>query len=101
MRVALLDGVFTAERCRDWCYLDGMPHRVVERLPDQRSFVVPETRWAVERTFGALIHWGGLKRSRAGRLDVACARLACIVTLSGEEALGNSKQVLSPRKKAL
>ena len=94
LRVALLDGAFTAERCRTWCHLHGMRHRVVERTPGQRGFVVVEKRWVVERTFGALVHWGGLLRSRAGRLDVAAARLACIVILSGLEALANPKPIL-------
>lgn len=92
LRVALLDGAFTAERCRDWCHLHGMRHRVVERAPGQRGFVVVEKRWVVERTFGALVHWGGLMRSRAGRLDVAAARLACVAVLSGVEALANTGQ---------
>jgi hypothetical protein len=30
----------------------------------------------IERSFGWLVHWGGLLRDRAGRLDVAGARLA-------------------------
>ena len=94
LRVALLDGAFTAERCRDWCHLHGMRHRVIERAPGQRGFVVVKKRWVVERTFGALAHWGGLLRSRAGRLDVAAARLACGVVLSGVEALANPKQIL-------
>ena len=94
LRVALGDGALTAERCRDWCHLHGMRHRVIERAPGQRGFVVVEKRCVVERTFDALAHWGGLLRSRAGRLDVAAARLACVITLSGVEALANLKQIL-------
>ena len=52
LRVALLDGAFAAERCREWCYQHGMRHRVVEKQPDQKGFVVLERRWIVERTFG-------------------------------------------------
>jgi putative transposase len=71
LRLAILDGAFTAERCKEWCHMHGMSHRVVEKQPDQNSFVVLERRWLVERTFGWLSHWGGLLRERAGRLDVA------------------------------
>jgi len=31
LREAVLDGAFTAERCREWSNLHGMRHRVVER----------------------------------------------------------------------
>ena len=89
LRVAVLDGAFTAERCRDWCHLHGMRHRVVERDPDQKGFVVLENRWVVERSFGFLTHWGGLLRDRAGRLDVSAARLACVAIISGIEATLN------------
>ena len=40
LREAVLDGAFTAERCREWSNLHGMRHRVVEREPDQKGFVV-------------------------------------------------------------
>jgi hypothetical protein len=46
-----------------------------------------------ERSFGWLSHWGGLARDRAGRLDVAAARLACACVLSGFEALLNPMPV--------
>ena len=45
--------------------------------------------WVVERSFGWLVHWGGLLRDRAGRLDVSAARIAFAAALSGIEALLN------------
>ena len=93
LREAVLDGAFTAERCQTWCHLHGMRHRVVERDPGQKGFVVLQGRWIVERTFGWLAHWGGLLRDRAGRLDVSAARLACTAILSGLEALINPAPV--------
>jgi transposase len=89
LRLALLDGAFTAERCEDWCHLHGMRHHVVEKDPDQKGFVVLERRWLVERTFGWLSHWGGLHRERAGRLDVATGRLTCLASLMAANALNN------------
>jgi putative transposase len=89
LRLAVLDGAFTAERCEDWCHLHGMRHRVVEKQPDQKGFVVLERRWLVERTFGWFSHWGGLSRERAGRLDVATGRLMCIACLMAANALNN------------
>ena len=89
LREAILDGAFAAERCQAWCNHHGMRRRVVERAPDQKGFVVLERRWVVERSFGWLVHWGGLLRDRAGRLDVSAARLACTAVLSGVEALIN------------
>ena len=89
LRLALLDGAFTAERCQEWCQGHGMRHRVVEKQPDQRGFVVLERRWVVERTFGWFSHWGGLHRERAGRLDVATGRLACVASLMAVNALNN------------
>ncbi|MGH1573421.1 IS5 family transposase [Methylobacterium sp. P31] len=89
LRLAILDGAFTAERCQDWCNLHGMRHRVVEKQPDQKGFVVLERRWLVERTFGWFSHWGGLLRERAGRLDVATGRLACVASLMAASALNN------------
>ncbi|MEH3117167.1 MAG: transposase [Methylorubrum populi] len=89
MAPSILDGAFTAERCREWCNLHGMRHHVVEKDPDQRGFVVLERRWVVERTFGWLSHWGGLLRERAGRLDVATGRLACVACLVAANALNN------------
>lgn len=44
LRSAMLDGAFTAERCREWCHLHGMRHHVVEEDPDQTGFVVLERR---------------------------------------------------------
>ena len=93
LREAVLDGAFVAERCREWCHLHGMRRRIVARDPDQKGFVVLERRWVVERSFGWLSHWGGLLRERAGRLDVAAARLACTAVLSDLEALINPAPV--------
>ena len=93
LREAVLDGAFTAERCQTWCHLHGMRHRVVERDPGQKGFVVLQGRWIVERTFGWLAHWGGLLRDRAGRLDVSAARLAYTAILTGLEALINPAPV--------
>lgn len=90
LRLALLDGAFTARRCQEWCNLHGMRHRVVEKLPDQKSFVVLERRWVVERSFGWFGHWGSLHRERAVRLDVATGRLACVASLMAANALNNS-----------
>src|SRR4051812_13572801 len=70
-----------------------MRHRVVERDPAQKGFVVLAGRWVVERSFGWLVHWGGLLRDRAGRLDVSAARVACAAILSGVEALLNPMPV--------
>ena len=89
LREAVLDGAFVAERCQVWCNLHGMRRRVVERDPAQKGFVVLERRWVVERSFGWLVHWGGLLRDRAGRLDVSAARVAFAALLSGVEALIN------------
>jgi len=89
LRLAILDGAFTAECCQDWCNIHGMRRRVVEKDPDQKGFVVLERRWVVERTFGWLSHWAGLHRERAGRLDVATGRLACVASLMAANALHN------------
>jgi transposase len=93
LREAVLDGAFTAARCQEWSNLHGMRHRVVERDPGQKGFVVLAGRWVVERSFGWLVHWGGLLRDRAGRLDVSAARLAFTAVLSGVEALINPMPV--------
>ena len=93
LREGVYDGAFAAERCRTWSNLHGMRHRVVSRDPAARGFVVLARRWVVERSFGWLSHWGGLARDRAGRLDVAAARLACARVLSGFEALLNPMPV--------
>jgi putative transposase len=89
LREAILDGAFTAADCQEWSNRHGMRHRVVERDPAQKGFVVLKGRWVVERSFGWLVHWGGLLRDRAGRLDVSAARIAFAATLSGVEALLN------------
>lgn len=89
LREAVYDGAFAAERCRAWSNLHGMRHRLAERDPAARGFVVIARRWVVERSFGWLSHGGGLVRDRAGRLDVAAARLALAAILSGVEALLN------------
>ena len=93
LREAVLDGAFVAERCETWCNLHGMRRRVVERDPAQKGFVVLERRWVVERSFGWLVHWGGLLRDRAGRLDVSAARVALAAVLSGVEALINPRPI--------
>ncbi|WP_419829966.1 IS5 family transposase [Methylobacterium sp.] len=85
LRLAILDGGFTAERCREWCNIHGMRHHVVEKEPDQKGFVVLGRRWVVERTFG----WGGLLRECARRLDVATDRLPCVASLMAASALNN------------
>jgi len=89
LREAILDGAFTAAHCQEWSNRHGMRHRVVARDPAQKGFVVLAGRWVVERSFGWLVHWGGLLRDRAGRLDVSAARMACAAALSGVEALLN------------
>ena len=66
-----------------------MRHRLAERDPAAKGFVVIARRWVVERSFGWLSHWGGLARDRAGRLDVSAGRLACAGILAGVEALLN------------
>ena len=86
---AILDSAFAAGRCQEWSNGHGMRHRLVERDPGQKGFVVLERRWVVERSFGWLAHWGGLLRDRAGRLDVSAARIAFAAVLSGVEALLN------------
>jgi transposase len=89
LREAVYDGAFAAERCRAWSNLHGMRHRIAERDPAARGFVVIARRWVVERSFGWLAQWGGLVRDRAGRLDVAAGRLACTALLAGVAALLN------------
>ncbi len=106
LREVILDGAFTAERCQEWSNLHGMRHRVVLRGKGQKGFVVLARRWVIERSFGWLMHWGGLLRDRAGRLDIAAARLACVAALSGVDALLNPKPArcapkLIPLKQAL
>ena len=93
LREAVYDGAFAAERCRAWSNLHGMRHRLTERHPAAKGFVVIARRWVVERSFGWLAHWGGLARDRAGRLDVSAARLALAALLSGVDALLNPMPV--------
>jgi transposase len=87
LRAAILDSAFTAERCREWSNLHGMRHEVVTRPPGQKGFTALPRRWVVARSFGWLTHWGGLLHDRAGRLDVAAARIACTAVLAATEAL--------------
>lgn len=89
LRVAIVDGAYTAERCHVSSNHHGMRHEVVTRPPDQKGFAVLPRRWVVERSFGWLTHWGGLLRDRAGRLDVAAARIACAAVFAATEALIN------------
>lgn len=91
LRLAILDGAFAAERCREWSSLHGMRHHVVMRDPSRKGFVVQAGRWVIERSFGWLTHWGGLLRDRAGRLDIAAARIACAAILASTEALINPR----------
>jgi putative transposase len=93
LREAVYDSAFAAERCRDWSHRHGMRHRIVARDPAAKGFVIVARRWVVERTFGWLSHWNGLVRDRAGRLDVAAARIAFAAILSGVEALVNPMPV--------
>ena len=74
LRLCLLDGAFTAERCREWCNLHGMVHRVVERNPEAKGFKPVFKRWLVDR---------------AGLIEVSTARLACVAAMAGLEALIN------------
>jgi len=89
LRLAIFDGGFIADRCREWANFHGMRHHVVNREPGQKGFIVLPRRWVVERSFGWLAHWGGLLRDRAGRLDVSTGRLAFVAILSGLQALLN------------
>ena len=95
LREAVADRIFRPAVCQEWANFHGMRLRIVERDPTLKGFRVLPRRWVVERSFGWLAHWGGLLRDRAGRLDVAAARLACVAVLSGLEALSNPM----PRKK--
>ena len=89
LRLCLFDGAFTAERCREWCNLHGMVRRIVARDPETKGFEPVFKRWLVERTFGALRHWGGLLVDRAGSIEVSTGRLACVAAMAGLEALIN------------
>lgn len=98
LREAIDDGAFAADRCREWSNLHGMRHRVVQRDPARKGFVVLERRWVVERSFGWLAHWGGLPRDRAGLLDVSAALVAFAAAVSGVEALINPMPLHSAAK---
>jgi hypothetical protein len=74
-RQTVLDGGFVADRCREWCDLQGMRHHVVAR------------------SFGWLAHWGRLLRDRAGLLDVSAARIAFVAILSDIEAFLNPRPI--------
>ena len=89
LRLYLLDGAFTAERCRAWCNLHGMVHRVFERDPEAKGFKPVFKRCLVERTFGTLRHWGGLLVDRAGSIEVSTGSWACVAAMAGLEALIN------------
>ena len=78
LREAILDGAFTAASCHEWSNRHGMRHRVVERDPAQKGFVVLAGRWVVERSFGWLVHWGRLIAAHYARpffLDVSFCRV--------------------------
>ena len=89
LREAVLDGASAAGRCETWCNHHGLRRRVVEKAPGQKGLMVLKRRWVAGRSFGWLAHWGGLLHDRAGRLDVAAARITCAAVLTGVEALIN------------
>ena len=89
----MLDGAFLAERCQMWCNFHGMRRRVVERDPVHKGFVVLERRWVVERSFGWLVHWGGLLRNHVGCLDASAARVTLVAVLSGIAAVINPRPI--------
>ena len=89
LRLALLDGAFTAERCREWCAFHGMRHRVVEKEPDQKGFVVLERAGSWSEPSAGCPPGAALHRERAGRLDVATGRLTCVASLMAANALNN------------
>ena len=91
LRLAIFDGGFTADRCREWANFHGMRHHGVSREPGQKGFGVLPRRWVVERSW--LAHWRGLLRDRAGRLDVSTGRLAFVAILSGVQALLNPQPI--------
>ena len=66
-----------------------MPHRAVEKQPDQKDYLVLERYWLVERTFGWFSHWCGPHRECAGSLDVVTGRLARAACLRAADALNN------------
>jgi hypothetical protein len=75
-----------------WEVVDGPSrpvcrHEVALHAPGRKGFAVLPHRWVVERSFGWLTHRSGLLRDRAGRLDVAAARMACADVLASTEAL--------------
>jgi transposase len=96
LRQGVYDGAFAAERCRAWSNRHGMRHRVVTRDPAAEGFVVLARRWVIERSFSWLSHWSGLARDRAGRLDVAAARIALAYAFAGMQALLNPMPTCAP-----
>ena len=89
LRLCLLEGALAAGRCREWCNLHGMVRRVVERDREAKGLEPVFERWPVERTFGALRHWGGLLVDRAGSIEVSTGRLTCVAAMAGLEILIN------------
>jgi len=56
LRVAILDGAFTAERCCEWLNLQGMGHEVVVRPHGQQGFaVLPGGGWSSVASAGSPI----------------------------------------------
>jgi transposase len=98
LREVVVDRIFRPAVCQEWANFHGMRLRIIERDPAAKGFHVLPRRWVVERSFGWLVHWGGLLRDRAGRLDVATARLACVAVLSGLEALLNPMPIKNATK---
>ena len=89
LRVCLRDAAFTAERCHELCNLHDMLRRVVEPSPQAKGFEPVSERWSVERSFGAIRHWGGLLIDRAELIEAFIARLACVAAMAGLESLIN------------
>jgi transposase len=98
LREGVVDRIFRPAVCQEWANFHGMRLRIIERDPAANGFHLLPRRWVVERSFGWLVHWGGLLRDRAGRLDVATARLACVAVLSGLEALLNPMPIKNATK---
>jgi putative transposase len=98
LREGVDDGAFAAERCREWSSRHGMRHRVVVRDPATGGFVVLARRRVVERSFGWPSRRGGLARDRAGRRDVAAARLTFAGVISGFEALLDPMPIRQPAR---
>nr|WP_246730457.1 transposase [Methylobacterium sp. 2A] len=75
LRLAILDGAFTAERCREWCNIHGLRHSVVEKDPDQKGFVVLERR--CRGSFDRRRMRGESRRVSRRPLSLAQAAKAC------------------------